>query len=156
MTDYINLEDEEIIYFVFNINWSLPKETQKEAISVLSQLPPDKVDMIIPKYGKGCWENGVFILKEMGYPRNKKALPKLARQLQDINWPGTLGAIEIFRSIGKQISTPYIEKECDEAIECNDTDWLEHLQFACDSLGITAEDFNDKTVFYQMEELAEE
>lgn len=155
MADYIYLEDEEIIYYVFNLNWLLPKETQEEAITVLSRLPPDKVDMLLPKYGKECWGNGVFILKEIGYPRNKKALLKLARLLQDRNWPGALEAIEIFRSIGKQISTPYIEKECEEAIKSNDADWLEHIQFACDSLGITSVDFNNKRIYFQMEQLAE-
>ena len=32
MTEYIDLEDEEIIYYVYNLNWQLPKETQDEAI----------------------------------------------------------------------------------------------------------------------------
>lgn len=32
MRDYINIEDEEINYYVYNLNWQLPKEIQEEAI----------------------------------------------------------------------------------------------------------------------------
>ena len=103
------------------------------------RISPDKADMLIPKYGKECWENGVSILREMGYPRNKKSLSKLAGLLQDRNWPGTLEAIELFRFLGKEISVPYIEKECEEAIQCNDVDWLEHLYFSGVSLGMVKE-----------------
>ena len=112
--------------------------------------------MLIPKYGKSCWENGVLILKNMGYPRNKKALPKLAGLLQDRNWPGALEAIELFRLLGKKISVPYIEKECEVAIQCTDNDWLEHLYFATDSLGINKRDFQDPDAYELMRKAAEE
>lgn len=156
MTNYINLEEEEIIYYVFNLNWLLPKETQEESIEILSRIAADQVDLLIPKYGEECWENEVLIFKKIGYPRNKKALPKLARLLQDRNQPGSAEAIEIFRSLDKQISAPYIEKECEEAIQCNDIDWLDHLYFACDSLGLTEENFSNKNIYNQMKQLTEE
>lgn len=157
MVNYIHLkDDEEIMYYVYNLNWHLPKETQEESIWVLSQLSPDKVDLLIPKYGKECLENAVFILRKMGYPRNKKALPKLAGLLADRNWPGALETIELFRDLGKVISTPYIEKEGEKAIQDSDLDWLEHLYFACNSLNLTEENFSDKNVYRQMKKAAEE
>lgn len=79
------MENEEIISHVYQLNWHLPKKIQEEAMSVLKLIPPEKADLLIPKYGKECWENGVAILKEIGNPRNKKALPKLAALLQDRN-----------------------------------------------------------------------
>jgi hypothetical protein len=156
MTDYIDLEDEKIIYYIYNLNWQLPKETQDEAIEILSGISPDKAHMLIPKYGKSCWENGVRIVNKMGYPRNKKALPKLAFLLQDRNWPGALDAIEVFRHLGKNISVPYIENECEAAIKCEDDDWLEHLYFATDSLGMSEEDFRNPTTYQLMRKAAEE
>ncbi|MBP3951887.1 hypothetical protein J7W16_12170 [Bacillus sp. YZJH907-2] len=155
MKDYLDLEEEEIIYYVYNLNWSLPKEAQEESILILSQLPEEKVDRVLPKYGKECWQNGVLVIKKIGYPRNKKALPKLARLLQDRNWPGALEAIEVFRSMGREISVPYIEKECEEALRCHDADWLEHLCFACDCLNLTKSDFSNEDNFLQMKKLAE-
>ncbi|WLR44446.1 hypothetical protein LC087_18865 (plasmid) [Bacillus carboniphilus] len=155
MTKFLNLEDEEITYYVYNLNSQLPKETQEEAMEILSQLNNEKVHLIIPKYGKNCWENGVKILSRMGYPRNKKALPKLAELLQDRNWPGSLDAIEVFRDIGKETSTPYIERECEKALECHDYDWLEHLEFACDSLEINENDFHNKKSYISMKKLAQ-
>ena len=53
------IEDAEILYYVYNLNWLLPKENQEIAIDFLINLPPDKADIIISKYGKECWENGV-------------------------------------------------------------------------------------------------
>lgn len=156
MTEFMNMEDEEIIYHVYNLNWLLPEDVQKEAMENLIQIPPDKVDMIIPKYGQECWQNSVSVLKQIGYPRNKKALPKLARLLQDRNDPGSLDAIEIFRDLGKKISIPYIESECEEALNENDYSWLEHLEYACDSLNIGKEDFNNPSTYEQMLELAED
>lgn len=77
MSGFIHMEDEEIIYHVYNLNWHLPEETQKEAADILLQLPADKVRLIIPKYGKACWENGVAVIRKIGYPRNENALQRL-------------------------------------------------------------------------------
>jgi DNA-binding PadR family transcriptional regulator len=151
-----NLGEEEILYYVYNLNWRLPRDVQEEAAAVLMGISPDQAHMLLPTYGKECWENGTAILKEIGYPNNQKAFPRLASLLQDRNWPGALEAIEIFRNAGKDVSAPYIEKECEEAIRCRDSDWLEHLQFACDSLGMTEEDFQQKETYDQMKKLAEE
>ncbi|WP_186579743.1 hypothetical protein [Aquibacillus kalidii] len=156
MTDYNILEDDAIIYYVYNLNWLLPEEVQEESIRVLSEISPDKVDLLIPKYGKECWANGVYILNKIGYPKNKKALTKLAQLLQDRNWPGALETIELFRGLGKEISTPYIEIECEKALQCNDADWLEHLYFACDSLNLTQENFCNKDIYIKMKQLADE
>lgn len=65
-------------------------------------------------------------------------------------------AIEIFKSIGKEISTPYIERECVAALQSHDGDWLEHLYFACNCLNIKEEDFTNKTFYKQMKKIAEE
>ena len=79
------------------------------------------------------WRN---CFKKIGYPRNKKALPKLSSLLQDRNWPGSLEAIEIFKDLGKKISISYIERECEQAL----TD---------------KEDFNNPATYEQTLELAE-
>ncbi|MEK4442282.1 MULTISPECIES: hypothetical protein [Niallia] len=149
------IEDAEILYYVYNLNWLLPKENQEIAIDFLINLPPDKADMIIPKYGKECWENSVRVIKKIGYPNNKKALPKLARLLQDRNWPGSLEAIELFRELGKAIATPYIEQECISACKQKDLDWLENLFFACNSLNYSENDFKHKDSYRSMKKSAE-
>lgn len=155
MTEYLEIKDEEIIYHVYNLNWLLPENIQQRSMETLNQLSPDKVDLVIPKYNQNCWHNAVSVLKQIGYPRNKKALPKLARLLQDRNWPGSLEAIEIFRDLGKKISVSYIERECEKALKEKDYCWLEHLEYACDSLNIGKEDFNKLASFEQMLELEE-
>lgn len=97
MAEYIYLKNEEIMYYVHNLNWHLPERIQKEAIQILSQLPPDKVDLLLSEYRKEYFENAVSILRKMGYPRNRKALPQLADLLEDRNVPGALEAIELFQ-----------------------------------------------------------
>jgi hypothetical protein len=152
---YNLLENEEVIYYVYKLNWHLPKTDQEDAISVLSDLSPEQVDLLIPKYGKECYENAVSILQKMGYPRIKKALPRLVWLLNDINWPGALKAIEIFKSIDKEIIVPYIEDGCVTAIKENDPTWLEFIKYACDDIGISKEDFTNQDPFAHMVELGE-
>ena len=155
MTDYILLEDEAIKDYVKKLNWHLPLKIQGKSIGILSELSPDKVDLLVT-YKNECMENVVAILRKMGYPRNKKALPRLAGLLEDRNCAGALEAIETFRDLGKTISTPYIETECEKALHPINADWLEHLYFACDSLGITEEDFLNKNTYRIMKKEAEE
>ena len=73
MTDYILLEDEAIKDYVKKLNWHLPLKIQGKSMGVLSELSPDKVDLLVT-YKNECMENVVAILRKMGYPRNKKAL----------------------------------------------------------------------------------
>ncbi|MEM5594476.1 hypothetical protein AAHH67_26905 [Niallia circulans] len=80
-------------------------------------------------------------------------MPKLARLLQDRNWPGSLEAIEIFRELGKEIAIPYIENECISATKQQDLDWLEHLFFACNSLNYNENDFEHKDVYRFMKKV---
>lgn len=155
MSKIDEIEDAEILYYVYNLNWLLPKENQEMAIDFLINLPPDKTDLIIPKYGKECWENGVRVIKKIGYPNNKKSLPKLARLLQDRNWPGSLEAIELFRELGKAIAIPYIEQECISACKQKDLDWLENLFFASNSLNYSENDFKHKDSYRFMKKSAE-
>ncbi|MCG3088241.1 hypothetical protein [Sporosarcina cyprini] len=155
MTNYNDFDDDQITYYVYNLNWHLPQEIQNEAMEMLSHLPPEKVGMLLPTYGKECWENAVHLLKEMGYPRNKEALPKLAGLLQDRNWPGALEAIQLFEELGTTISVPHIEKECEKAAEAHDGDWLEHLYFAVEQLGIDAHDFRNPVLYETMKKAAE-
>ncbi|MGG2028756.1 hypothetical protein AB1282_23910 [Gottfriedia sp. S16(2024)] len=156
MTNYIELENEEIMYHVYNLNWLLPKDIQEDSFEILYQINPDKTHLLIPKYGKSCWLNGVLLIKKIGYPNNKMALPKLANLLQDRNWPGALESIEIFREIGKEVSAPYIKVEIENALQCNDADWLEHLFFACNSLCIERDDFKNKLNYDQIVDLVKE
>lgn len=44
--EYIEIEDKEIIYHVYNLNWLLPEDIQQRAMATLNQLSPDKVDLI--------------------------------------------------------------------------------------------------------------
>lgn len=158
MTNFSSYEfydDEHILSYVYELHWHLPKDIQLESMNKLVHLPPDKVDLLIPKYSKACWENAVAVIKKIGYPRNEKALPKLAEQLKDRNWPGTLDAIDIFRDLDKKISTKYIEIECEKAVEEHDADWCEHLFFACDSLGLIGSDFKNSNTYNKLKEFAD-
>jgi hypothetical protein len=149
------LESELLLYYVYQLNWKLPKDDQENAIRILSNLSNEQVDLLIPKYGKECWENAVSILQKMGYPRIKKAIPKLVWLLQDINWPGAREALEILKSIDKEIIVPYIEDGCVIAFNDKDEQWLEFIKFACDELGISRDDFTNKETYTQMIKLGQ-
>ncbi|MEM5596499.1 hypothetical protein AAHB53_09395 [Niallia circulans] len=42
MSKSYEIEDEEILYYVYNLNWLLPKENQEVAIDFLANLPQTK------------------------------------------------------------------------------------------------------------------
>jgi hypothetical protein len=37
MINHFHLDDEQIIYYVYNLNWLLPKEVQQEAMEILAE-----------------------------------------------------------------------------------------------------------------------
>lgn len=85
---------------------------------------------------KCTWENAVSVLKKMGYPRNKKALPKLIWLLQDINWPGSMQAVEIIKGFDKsEIIIPVINA-VKEACKEKDYMWIGGLKMIIESIDV--------------------
>lgn len=115
---------EETIELVKKLDWNLSLEVQKAAFDELMKGELDNVSVIIQPYMKPTWENAVKLIDELGYPKNKEALPQLIWLLSDINWPGALKAIDILKTIDKNVLEPLIIDAIDKAYKEQDTMWI--------------------------------
>ena len=129
------IEQDEIISLVNKLNWNFPEYEQKDAIKILKNIVhEDDYDLLIISGHKYTWPNTVEILKEAGYPKNRKALPSLILLLQDINWPGAREGMSVLKESDKKVLIPMLEIAIEEAYNTNDVEWLtwikEFLEFA--------------------------
>jgi hypothetical protein len=132
-----------------NLDWSMPKEIQELAVKNLLGISDQHTPLLIQDYGKYSWENAVIVLKEIGFPRNRYALPRLIWLLQDITWPGALMGIDIMRTIdNKEVLIPLIEVALESASSENDYMWIAGIKRLIEDIGITDRDFNNKEVFH--------
>jgi len=120
------------------IDWG-PSENEQEAAikEVLALVTEDDYDLLVIAGGKHTWTNTVRLLKSVGYPRNKKALPSLILLLRDLNWPGTREGMEALKNANdadKNVLIPILEIAIEEAYNTDDGNWLawirEFLEFA--------------------------
>ncbi|NGP46481.1 hypothetical protein G4V62_16560 [Bacillaceae bacterium SIJ1] len=146
MTQFHYMDEEYITYLVYNVNWRLPDSIQKEALEELRHIHPDQVHLLLPHYGKDTWGNATQLLRELGFPRNKKAIPGLLGLCQDPRWPGFNTVCELFTSIGKETMLPYVERALAHAIEEGDEQWVDGLLQACQAFHLTVADFSQTSI----------
>lgn len=145
----------EFNQLVENLSWDKDVNIQKDSINRLSEyIEDDKVSELITCYNKPCWHNGVLILKKIGYPRNKKAIPQLIWLFQDMNWPGVDMAIEILKSIEIKDVIPHIEDALLKASCEEDFMWIAGIKRLVKHLKLSSFNFSSEDV-YKLLELAE-
>lgn len=148
------MNNKEISYYVHQLHWHLPKETQQEAIDYLIEnVPLNELGQLFLSYGKAYWQNCMKVVTAIGYPYNIAAFPKMVELFQDMNWPGANEAVDYFKSIEKQTVVPFIEAGGKQAIKERDEQWLWFLYTVCERLQIERVNFFDGTVFDMMEEI---
>lgn len=141
----------EIKKLIENLSWYKPKNTQKEAIECLMKIEDEYVHMLLQDSKKECWENAVIVLKRIGYPRNKQAIPQLIGLMQDMNWPGVPMAMETMKRIDNSILLPYIEHALEEAYNDEDFMWIGGIKRIVKGFQIDKEDFINKDTFKLLE-----
>lgn len=130
------MNKDELYKQIKDLDWSKTKETQNQAINkLISDTTINSYDIIQVDL-KCTWENAVSVLKEMGYPRNKNALPKLIWLLQDINWPGSMQSIEVIKEFDKSEIIMPIISAIKVAYKEKDYMWIGGLQLLVKATGI--------------------
>jgi hypothetical protein len=138
-----------------DLSWDMPDDIQKDAIKSLLQIPEEEVPILTRISEKKCWENAAIVLKEIGYPRNKLALPGLIEWLQDMNWPGSTTAADTLRKIDIKILVPYIEEALLKAFKEEDYIWMTNIkELVINKLKLKKSDF-DKRELYELLKLGE-
>ncbi len=137
----------EVEKLICNLSWDLPEEVQLSAIERLGEIDDEHTPLLIQNDGKNCWNNAVKVLQNIGYPRNRLAIPRLIWLLQDLNWPGVPAAFEVLKDINKSILVPHIENALQQAFEFEDFMWIGGIQRLVEALNITEDDFQYKEVY---------
>jgi hypothetical protein len=80
---------EDIKYLIRDLDWNKPKHITQKAMIELLKANEDEAILLANQSNdlcsKSCWYNASIILKEIGFPRNKLALPYLMNWFQDVN-----------------------------------------------------------------------
>ncbi len=138
------MNKDDIIKYVHELDWSYPAEIQNKAIDFLSEADEEYICFIFDKKLKSTWENAVKVIKKIGFPKNEPLLPDLVELLQDVNWPGAEGAMEILSSVEKTIVIPIIERALLAADAENDLMWIGGINLLVKKAGYTSTDFSDE------------
>lgn len=140
---------------VENLSWNKSVEIQNEAINILSEyIEDDEVSQLITCFNKPCWHNAVLILKKIGFPRNKQAIPCLIWLFQDTNWPGVDISLEVLGTIEIKEIIPHIENALFKAAAKEDFIWIAGIKGLVNHLKMNNTDFSSMEA-YKLLELAE-
>lgn len=148
------MEVNQINMLLDDLAWTKPKEIRENAMSKLIKLDDDQIPLLIQEYGKTHWHNAVDVIKNIGYPRNIVAIPRLIWLLQDFNWPGVKTAMEMLEGIDTGIIIPHIEEALKKAANNGDFMWIGGIKRLVERLKIVKGDFSEKEV-YDILELAD-
>lgn len=145
-------QKDEIISLVSKLHWGMPEEVQKYAIKMIENtVNEDDYDLLIISGHTFTRPNIVEILKDAGYPKNRKALPSLILLLQDLNWPGAVEGMSVMKDAGKSALVPMLEIAIEEAHNTNDEDWLGWIKQFLEFAEINKSDFVNCEVYDLLE-----
>ena len=143
--------NEEINSLISNLKWDYSTEVQQEAIEKLIQIDEKYISLLIQPIDKNHWENAALVLKKIGYPRNKIAIPGLLEWLKDLNWPGAWTVLETLQSIDIEVLLPHIKNAINEATEENDEMWLMAIkELVINRLGVTKPEFKEDGLYNKL------
>ncbi len=140
------MNKDDAVKYVRELDWSYPIETQDKAMDFLSKADDEYIGLIFDKKLKSTWENAVKVIKKIGFPKNKPLLSELVWLLQDINWPGAAGAMEILSSTEKTAVIPIIEEALLKADAKNDSMWIGGINLVVKKAGYISADFSDENM----------
>lgn len=141
------------------LDWDNPKYLQDYAIKKLLTINENQIIFLAQQFNhspKSEWENIALILKIIGYPRNKGALPYLMEMFQDVNWPGVLTIVDLLKEIDIKILMPFINNAISKTIETNDAGWAFGLVFLIKRLNIKEEYLEKDKKYKKLYILSEE
>ena len=126
---------------------------KSEKLSELAKyLSEDNIDLSnyfsLTKFStKFCWNNIVFIIKEMEYPHRLRGLPYLFALLKDINWPVFQEAEAVIISFNKKDIIPFMEECLHQAYLQKDGMWISGINIVAQGMDIQPSDFKNEETF---------
>ena len=141
----------EIKDLVSKLSWKYPKEEQNKAIDQLSVVDEQYFCLLFDKNLKETWENVVFVIEKIGFPKNEFFVPELLWLLQDVNWPGSMHAIDILLKQNKDVVIPKLEQTIKEVYQQEDYMWLGGLKLLVEKGNYNEMNFIDENTLSLLE-----
>ncbi|AKL95054.1 hypothetical protein CACET_c16050 [Clostridium aceticum] len=150
---------EDIEKFIRDLNWNNPKDITDKAIQELLKVNEEEAVLLANQSNdlcnKSCWHNASIVLKEIGYPRNRLALPYLMNWFQDVNWPGVPVVVELLKDIDIETLVPHIKHAMEKALRDNDSFWAFGILYLLKELNISNSKLKESNLFNQLVELSQ-
>ena len=143
----INQQD-KVISLLQKLDWSLPEDEQESAmIIIMDMFDAEDYGLLIIAGNKNTWFNAVRILKAIGYPKNKNALPSLTLLLQDLSWPGAEDSMYVLKEAGKEALIPLLEIVIESAADSSDFIWLAGMKQFVAFAQLKKSDFFNQNIY---------
>ena len=134
-----------------DLDWNKSQEQQQRAIVALVELGSDGCKDLIPGKGKNYWKNAVEVIKRIGSPGNRPAIPGLIYLLKDMSWPGAEMAYELLLAMDKLAIVHDFEMALHIADQEQDSDWIAWIKYFLAKKGISAQDFENRELWGVLE-----
>ncbi|UOG36272.1 DUF5071 domain-containing protein [Leptospira noguchii] len=121
------MDQNKIFQHLQNLDWNLPGDIQKNAITNLLKCTDEEIELLILPLTKWHWENASIVLENIDPQRLEKHTEKILLWLQDRNWPGAERVLRILKKIDKNCMINSLLHSIDVAKKSNDTIWEESL-----------------------------
>ncbi|AVQ13631.1 Uncharacterized protein XB16_3340 [Leptospira santarosai] len=79
------MDQNEIFQHLQNLDWNLPEDIQKNAITNLLKCTDEEIELLILPLTKWHWENASIVLENLDPQRLEKHTEKILLWLQDRN-----------------------------------------------------------------------
>ncbi|MBU5676877.1 DUF5071 domain-containing protein [Alkaliphilus sp. MSJ-5] len=146
----------DIEKYIADLNWDNPDFIQQNAIRKLSEIEESKVILLAKQSelcNKSCWYNAAIVLKNIGYPRNKLAIPYLMNWFKDTNWPGVPIIVQLLKEIDVDVLMPHIKNVIEQASKEQDGLWAYGMIYLINELKIPKFKIEEENLYKELIEL---
>jgi len=143
--------------YILDLNWNNPEFIQEKAIKELSKIRESEVILIAKQSelcNKYCWHNAAIVLKNIGYPRNKRAIPYLMEWFKDVNWPGISTILQLLKEVDTDILLAYIKCAIDQVLKDQDELWAYGVVYLITELDIQGFELEESIIYKKLIKLA--
>jgi hypothetical protein len=116
--------EKDLPNLLWALDWNLPEEEQEKAIEGLHAYKDRIIDTLITESSKKQWYNAVKFIGQLKYSCQVQFVPQMLFLFKDMNWPGSLEAKSLMKTIETDDLKPFISKALTTADSENDLIWI--------------------------------
>jgi len=153
------MDEKNISYILLSLDWNAPLCDTVRVIEQLAILNDDKlISQIFNQGGKNVWENFVKLASIADNNHQKLYIPFLLELLKDMNWPGSLNALELLTKINLENLKRPLREAIITAFDEKDTIWMSGLDWLVHNIEQKRENniFSDEQNLYDMLKCSDE